>query len=584
MLTKKHRVIHVKTLAKKYTIPIRIMALTLIVLSGALNISAREVAATGCPDLKVIFIRGSGGKRYTSKDYLTFKRAMEQKLNTSSLQYIIDDLDYPAASIDISEGHLDTFIGAYIGGGEAYKFGDSVHAGTKSLIKAINDNKCKDTKYVIAGYSQGTIVLLDALNSISANKIIFAATFGDPKIYLPEGAGLVPKACSGKNLSSYRIHVPDCRAYKGMLGAKRPYIPSSYQYKYGTWCNKKDILCSSRFSISDHTAYVEDGLYEDASRFIFAKVAKAFNFKNEYTSPHDTAIIINSTSSIPNKIPQFKVAVYDLASRTFEAGGRVALYDYHGSANSFTPTKRCDFSSCTLADIKVHLDDIENDLGPQSNNALLSNSFQVMRQLNWRFGSTKSLAIFTDANYDSSGLGGVKFYDVQKLSKQIDPVNFYIMTNPENVENYQSLAKATDGQVFSSENDSSIFVDAIMSRYDSLPRVEEEFPDESYDHNYPSLRIDQIDRESNTSAKVFFTSTGSKTIVILNDTILGVTNLNHLTLTDLRNDHENTLTLVPILNDYRGEPVSTKLNSKENEIEPFSLKGFMPKAPNTGRQ
>ena len=96
----------------------------------------------------------------------------------------------------------------------------------------------------------------------------YAATFGDPKIYLPEGEGIIPAACKNENLSDYRMYVPDCQAYKGMLGAVEPYRPEALAGKVGTWCNRYDILCSSYFSIKSHTSYAEDGLYEDASRYI----------------------------------------------------------------------------------------------------------------------------------------------------------------------------------------------------------------------------------------------------------------------------------------------------------------------------
>ena len=245
MPTKNRHKTHTKTNSKSqkpirrhrfFGIKWRFIALVVGVVSALVPIqSTPQTSATACPDLKAIFVRGSGGERYTSGHYLAFKSSMEAKLATSDLTYEIDDLDYPAVSIDVGDGHLGTLLGAYIGGGEAYEFGDSVHQGVDELVRTINNSGCKDTKYVLAGYSQGAVVLLDGINQIDPNKIIYIATFGDPKIYLPEGAGLVPTACSGKNLSDYRIYVPDCRAYKGILGARDPYVISNYSGKVGTW-------------------------------------------------------------------------------------------------------------------------------------------------------------------------------------------------------------------------------------------------------------------------------------------------------------------------------------------------------------
>ena len=572
-----------KRLAKTYQIPVKVGNILLALLfTTSLQLPSHfETHATGCPDLKVIFIRGSGGERYTNGHYLAFKSSMEQKLKTTSLSYVIDDLDYPAVSIDVGDGHLDTLLGAFIGGGDAYEFGDSVHQGTRKLLKVVNDDPCKNTKYIFAGYSQGDIVLMNGLEKIDPDRVIYAATFGDPKIYLPEGAGPVPTACSGKNLSDYRIYVPDCRAYKGILGARDPYVSTSFRGKVGTWCNKLDILCSSHFSIGDHTHYAEDGLYEDASRFIFSKITTTFNIKNQYSSPHDTAILIDSTGSMSSLIEKYKNEALRLAEKTFAAGGRVALYDYRDLGDGYTPIERCNFTTCKNLDVfSQSLSEIQTGSGGDEPESLLSASLHVMKNLKWQLGSTKSLVVLTDAGYHSPDLDGTTFLDVKKLSKQIDPVNFYIITEKEHLPEYQSLAEATDGAVVSTVDDLSILTDTIMERYDSLPRVEEEF-----DNNtviLPHLEITHTESLSATEAKVSFKSDTKKTIVILNDCILGVTDQTDITLTNLKSDIKNNLTLVPISDDYRGYPVSTHLNTSYGGET--ITRTIIPKAPNTGRQ
>ena len=208
-----------------------------------------------------------------------------------------------------------------------------------------------------------------------------------------------------------------------------------------------------------------------------------------------------------------------------------------------------------------------------------------MKSLKWQLGSTKSLVIFTDAGYHSPDRDGVTFYDVQKLSKQIDPVNFYIVTGEEHVAEYQSLAEATDGAVVSSADELNLLTDQIMARFDSLPRVEEEF--EETNTTLPHLEIANLAQLSTTQAKVNFRTDAVKTIVILNDAILGTTDQTEITITNLRNDTENILTLVPLSDDARGEPVSIPLNSgfgsagkNKNSV---ATEFFIPKAPNTGR-
>ena len=534
------------------------------------------VRAAGCPDLKVIFARGSGAERYGNQDYQEFKSTLEAKLQTSDLSYEFDDLDYPA--IGVTGDNLAVGLGAFISGGNSYSFGDSVKQGITNLAKTINNSTCKNTKYVIAGYSQGAMVISGGLDSFNSERIIYAATFGDPKIFLPEGAGPVPVACKGEGLSDYRTYVPDCFAYKGLLGAKEPYSTPNYLGKLGTWCNSYDIFCSSKYSIDSHVSYAKDKLYEDAAKFIFSKVAAAFGFKNDYTSPHDTAILIDSTGSMGRIIEEYKAEALKLAKKTLDAGGRVALFDYRDLADGYTPVEKCNFKICTIETFQAGLDSIIIDGGGDAPESLLSSSLHVMKRLDWRFGSTKSLVILTDAGYHSPDLDGTTFYDVKTLSKQIDPVNFYIITTEENVEGYQSLALATDGKVASTADDLGILTDSIMERFDSLPRVEEseENPGPS-----PLLTVDTANWLSGTEYKVSFTTDADKTIVILNDVILGITNQYEITISDLNPAADNILTLVPIQSDSRGEPVSVLLGHPA-DVEPINTEPTNAEDTNTG--
>ena len=579
----KTSVIHVHTpRTKLLKIPIRILVVGLFILVGAINLPTPASAAS-CPDVKIIFARGSGAPVNNNADYQTFKSALESKLLTSGLSYEFTDLDYPAVGVGLD--NLDVTLGAYVGSGEAYAFGDSVKQGIKNLAREVNSGTCSNTKYVVAGYSQGAMVVSGGLEKLNPSKLIYAATFGDPKIYLPEGAGAIPPACKGAGLSNYRIYVPDCRAYKGLLGAKNPYATAAYQGKIGTWCNKRDIFCSSHFSITSHTSYEKDGLYEDASRLIFSKIAATFNFKNQYTSPHDTAILIDSTGSMSELIDKYKSEALRLAEKTLSSGGRVALYDYRDLNDPYSPVERCSFETCTLESFRAGLDEITTDGGGDDNESLLSASFHVMKNLKWKLGSTKSLVILTDAGYHSPDHDGTTFYDVKKLSKEIDPVNFYIITKEENLDSYQELATATDGAVASTVDDLSLLTDTIIERYDSLPRVEEEFGDNS-SLTLPHLEITSVNNIDG-EYQISFQNTVPKAIVILNDSILGITDQTSITISGLKNNQENTLTLVPLADDYRGDPVTVTLDSDHDQTSSSATSStpqVIPKAPNTGRR
>ena len=535
-----------------------------------------NAVAVSCPDLKIIFARGSGGERWVDKNYLTFKSEIELKLKLTNLKYEFEDLDYPAIGI----GDPLTLLTTFVSGGEAYEFGESVSVGVKNLISETS-GACSSTKYILAGYSQGAMVVSKAINYINPNKIIYAATFGDPKIYLPEGFGLVPSACSGKNLSNYRIYVPDCRVYEGMLGGYKPYQPEGYVDKLGTWCNKNDIFCSTHFSVNAHTSYVSDGLYTDASKLIFDKICKSFGILNTFVSLHDTAILIDSTGSMENYLHDYKREALNLAEKTLNSGGRVALYDYRDLGDPYNINEYCDFDGCTLESFKAGLDAITLGGGGESiEESLLSASFNVMKKLSWKFGSTKSVVVFTDAGYHNPDIDGVTFTDVVNLSKKIDPVNFYVVTTKLNKNFYKTLAEATDGSVTTLVDGVSIMADNIMARYDSLPRVEDF---DVSDEILPAISDVLVDKNT-----VSFKNTGTLALVILNDAVLGVTEENNITINDLDSNVENRLRLVPLGDDARGIGVEVELSmgsgmgNFDPEIEATAT--LIPKAPNTGRR
>ena len=544
----------------------------IITISSFGRLGEPSVSANSCPDLQIIFARGSGGERWTSNDYLSFKSSIEEKLVTTNIQYEFIDLDYPAVGVGLD--NFDVTLGAYISGGEAFEFGESVGTGINNLKNIINTS-CSNTKYVLGGYSQGAIVLLKTLPYLRPEQILYVATFGDPKIYLPEGEGLIPAACRGENLSDYRMYVPDCQAYKGILGAFIPYEPDSFDGKIGTWCNKKDILCSSHLSVSDHVGYVDTGLYEDASRTIFDRITKNFGIENHFSSPHDTAILIDSTGSMAGLIEEYKAEALRLAQETFDIGGRVALYEYRDLDDPYLPVKHCGFDDCNLEKFSSELELIHAEGGGDEAESLLSASFRVMQEQNWNMGSTKSLVVLTDSNYLMPDRDGITFDDVVKLSKKIDPVNFYIVTKDSTSGYYQELADKTDGLVVTSVEEFHLMTDYIIGRYDSLSRVDE---DESIAEK-PTLRVikaiqkdDEIDIEYETN--------GEKVIVVVDDVIMGTTDDFHIAVGTVKLGQPE-IQLIPITNDLRGDSVAV-------EIDGYGLAGddlivVIPKTPNTGR-
>lgn len=455
-----------------------LMTITFIVatfsfnLSGifaSVNVSAK---AANCDDVRLIFARGSGealgGPSASAwRDEIT--AAIGDNLN--SLKYGFYELgsqpqrghQYPAVAVSDSLSGYINLVGAYFSGGEAFRFGESVEEGIKELLAYIGDTSaaCPNTKFVLGGYSQGAMILSASLPALDANKIIYVSTFGDPKLYLPEGKstilGAIPKtpdACRGLNLSPYRISVPDCRAYEGILGSYRPYQPEDYAGKLGTWCNEKDIMCSSGSSISDHTSYASSNLYRDAASVIARKLTAAFPDKTNWVealrkAKHNVAFVIDTTISMTNVIEQYKTEAKALAAQVKADGGDVALFEYRDLRDGFEPRKLCDLS-CELSDFSNLVDGLTVAGGGDIPESALSALLFAMNGLDWQSGTTKSIVLLTDAEYHNPDRDDTTFDDVVRRSLEIDPVNIYVVA-PSNrgVDyTYRKLTAATSGEVF----------------------------------------------------------------------------------------------------------------------------------------
>lgn len=251
-----------------------------------------------CDDLKFIFARGSGLTMNASQEFLTFKAEVETMLAsaTKSVRYSIFDLGsdtsivdaYPAAAIvpgfnDQFFDDLSTVVGAYVSAGEYFEYGQSVDNGVAELLGNIRNTlkTCPSTRFVLSGFSQGAQVVgetLQYLNSAEQNTIVYSALFGDPKLNLPEGAGIFPKACDGQH-SVYRVWSPNCYASSGILRARDPYLPDGLLSKTGIWCNAFDAICGGLVNLpfSGHSRYASDGHIRWAVQTVRSRIEKYFS-------------------------------------------------------------------------------------------------------------------------------------------------------------------------------------------------------------------------------------------------------------------------------------------------------------------
>lgn len=231
-----------------------------------------DSATNGCRDVEVVFARGSGQPQDEGETFLELQKDISMAAEQAKMSYRITDLSYDA--IAITPGNA---LGIYVSAGEAYSFGESVSGGVSRLKRyaAERSASCSNTYWILAGYSQGAMVITNALSAFPEDRVVYIMLFGDPKLYLPEGEGFNPPACRGENLSSYRVYVPDCDTDNGLLGARKPYEYPVFAGRYGLWCNDDDFICGSSknpFNTGGHALYEENGSIRDASIYVLRRL------------------------------------------------------------------------------------------------------------------------------------------------------------------------------------------------------------------------------------------------------------------------------------------------------------------------
>ena len=452
------------------------------------------VSANSCNDVSFIFARGSG-EPVAGKNFKSFKSAINSVIRSelTMLKYNFYDLGssthgghkYPAVSVE----NPNVSVGAYVSAGQAFEFNRSVEEGIAEIKSYISEvtATCPNTKFVLAGYSQGGMVISKSLPKLHPDQILYSATFGDPKLYLPEGFGVVPPACQNKYLSNYRKNVPDCRTAEGILKALKPYQIRKYRNKLGAWCNEADFMCGSYFDLSGsfssdpsktllkaHLAYSKDGSFVSAAKVISQAIKKA---QNPTTGPlpnsrHDTVILLDTTQSMDLLSNEFKAQVLKLATNILKKGGRVSLYEYRDLSDGFHPHQLCSLG-CTLPELKSKLENVSFEYGGDDDESLLSALKTVMLDTLWEKSALKSIVVITDAGFHQPDHDGTNLKDVVDLSLKIDPVSVYPVVPTDLHPNYQELASLTGGKVFDPDSSADYFSDQIVDR-----------PEISFDQSY----------------------------------------------------------------------------------------------------
>ena len=192
--------------------------------SGASSVASAQ--ADPCPDVQVVFARGTGEPDGTGRVGEAFVDALRPLVGGKSVA--VYAVNYPATR---------DFLRAADGANDASAF-------VQNTVTT-----CPDTKIVLGGYSQGAAVIdiiavaaqptLGFTNPLPANvadHVAAVAVFGNPSIRL--------------------------------LGGPLTTLSPQYGFKTIDLCNGADPVCSNGNDVPAHSLYVENGLATQAAQFV----------------------------------------------------------------------------------------------------------------------------------------------------------------------------------------------------------------------------------------------------------------------------------------------------------------------------
>jgi cutinase len=193
-------------------------------------------SAQPCPDVEVVFARGTAEEPGAGPTGDAFVDALRSRIGTKTLE--LYPVDYPATT-------------------EFPKALDGVRDAS-ARVESMAAN-CPNTNIVLGGFSQGAAVA----GFVTANVIPDGAPEGVPNPMPPDVATHVAAvALFGKPNDRFMraINQPDVE------------VGPLYADKTVEMCVDDDFVCSSGRDFNAHTQYVETGKVDDAATFAAAKV------------------------------------------------------------------------------------------------------------------------------------------------------------------------------------------------------------------------------------------------------------------------------------------------------------------------
>lgn len=435
-----------------------------------------------CSDVQIVFARGSG-QGPGEGEYQRFIEKISETINQSIVTVRSYELGtesygsfkYPAVSVaDVSNGNA---VGAKLSAGMANDYGESVKQGVNELhlymLKRVT--KCPNIKFILGGYSQGAQVMGQAMIDMPERvrpNIVFTGLFGDPKLYLPEGEGINPPACRGKDYSPWRRVVEECATDNGSLSARKPYLPVYALPSTGLWCNAHDFVCgSSKFAWDKegHGTYAKHGgAIDEAANEAAMRLRATLPPSNQYAVfvnqmyasakyGLDLVIVADFNMSDTSRAAEMKAAIGESLDRVAQLGGRMALTlyssDSYGNGNYSIQQNAMDTGYGFVSAPQQTLTRLDAwqpvPLSGGGDTFYYIATAETIDFLDWGSGRAKAIVLLTERDLSSADQvhHDLREY-IRRRALEIDPVNVYPVVTSEHEAGAAAFADATGGRAY----------------------------------------------------------------------------------------------------------------------------------------
>lgn len=439
---------------------LRCVVACLLALIVAAAASATAQAAGRCPEYLFIGVRGSGEP---------------QESMGSVVQPEYDRLTGLLAGTGVDLGAANAqymasgFVRQYEVLGRRFRFADyesaayssSVAGGTGAVLGLVK--RCKTSRLILSGYSQGAHAIMLALPAIDKARVLAVTLFGNPMFH-----------ASGYPVSG--DFAPD-RNGLAALPVVDPY-PDRLRGRFRDTCHAKDPVCQGfvrchhlplggRFCLPDFDfdrhRYGDEDVAASAAliaRLIREDQAAKGNDLPEPApvskGPVDVAIAMDTTGSMDDVIDSVAESVQGMADQlaSTQSDHRLALVAYRDGP----PDCDDDYQALTVQDFvadvatfKTAVESLEADGGCDTDESVFTGAMQALG-LAWRAGATKVLVMVGDApGHDVDPVTDLTAEDVVARAQAL-PAAIYGLDAGSAYDTFDALAEPTGGAVFDADD------------------------------------------------------------------------------------------------------------------------------------